>query len=188
MKYVGINALKEFKTKLENWITSKFITKANDNGGTKVTNLTDDNGYTNECILDNYIVHETEEGEDSKLDTLHNVIEKMQGVVLYENSSGATSTFTISDSFDNYSRLKVVIGRRDKISSGMTIEVDLNFVRATENKVCYLSFNDYDGGYFISYAMRVKFDGQTATILFSARSVNSGNNEVAIYKIIGYQD
>ena len=122
---------------------------------------------------------------------IDNIVNSLNGTVLYENSIGSSSTFTINDNISNYSKILITYSRTDgaqKVSTFLDIE-------EIGNASIPLSLVDAGGSNFIIYGCRISFSNTTVTIsnngarevLSSTASINNSGYEISINKIIGYK-
>ena len=117
---------------------------------------------------------------------------EMQGTVLYENTKGQSTDFSIDSKFDlnNYNRLDMVVGRNQGGVGGVIIPVDLAVYRQLSNPAIPLAFIDTDGGNSFAYETRIKINDNNIVFNYNARLTFGGNRDtslvLAIYKIIGY--
>ena len=117
-------------------------------------------------------------------------------VVLFNSATGRTSSFTISDSFDNYQRLKVTVGRQtDGSLAGRVLEIDLEKHRSSRLEAVPLDFVDVDTSYVLIYTIRVQFTGSMVKFVTSPANrvvvnisnwtIGTDSTKIGIYKIIG---
>lgn len=142
-----------------------------------------------------------------QLNTIYDYLDKLKDslnqdtgeteTVLFDSSTGRTSSFTISDSFDNYKKLKVTVGRgTDGSLAGRVLEIDLEKHRNSRLEAVPLDFVDVDTSYILIYTSRVQFTGSMVRFVTTPANrvvVNISNwtigtdstYKIGIYKIVG---
>lgn len=133
---------------------------------------------------------ETEE-KDSIVNSINNIVNFLEGTILYQNSTGASSTFTINDDISNYSKILITYSRT---SRGQMFSALLDIEEISDSSIP-LSIVDAGGSNFIIYGCRISFSGTTATItnngarevLSSSATFDSSGYNISINKIIGYK-
>lgn len=122
---------------------------------------------------------------------IDNIVNSLNGTVLYESSIGSSSTFTINDNISNYSKILITYSR----SSGAQYYSVLLDMEQIGSVSVPLTIVDAGGSNFIIYGCRISFSGTTATIsnngarevLSSSANINNSGYEISINKIIGYK-
>ena len=114
-------------------------------------------------------------------------IEYLHGTTLYESSTGATNSITLSESYSNYRYIEI-LGTKDNNISSVKFDITLghraNITISRRNNSSTITI----------YTCMLSFSGTTATMEGGAVAFNSSgvvgfttNNEISIIKVIGYK-
>jgi len=111
---------------------------------------------------------------------------KTDGIILYDNSSGTTSTVPLSDSIANYDYIEIYY----KTNDNNTISSKKIYPISTSNIVCLDFSYDYSGTVYHKTA-NVQANGTNITFLSNKEFVNFGTNNsgnyIYITRVIGYK-
>lgn len=119
------------------------------------------------------------------------VKEKLEGTVLYENSSGTTESFELDADSTKYKNVEIYVMRDTGDIKGRIIRADL-----VDGQVISLDFIDNDGGTITRlYHARIAFHGKNVNVsgnnetlvITKNGSIYPTENKLAIYKIVGFQ-
>lgn len=105
------------------------------------------------------------------------LLKGLQPTTLYENSTGATGTVTLSDSINNYT---IVIVQTDLGAGSLMPSSSFNRI--------YLQYNVSSDAWYQNF-LNLQLSGTTLSILSQGNYYNGSNHSRTskIYKVIGYK-